>query len=381
MPIQNRNYYGAIQQGREDALNQRAMQQRNMLGQLELEQRQQFNALANDPGATADQYSRIGRSDIGNALLNQQQFTGKQKQVDAERLFLAAQYGLQNPRPKEFIAQNFPEIAALNPDFANESDEQVRAGLQDLLGRFGAQAGVAPTPRPVKWIEKKGPRGSIIQIHPETGEMKQVVGPDNSQPVPGAGKRFRPMMPQEVQGAGLPPGTAAQINDETGQISILSKRDATANLSQKDATTAKQKLVTVQLAKQQLARIRGRFAKLKGSFSAGAFGQGRLPTEAGKSFDAAVDQMRSTLTALTRTPGVGAMSDYETKLDQAKFPARTNYESVTEEQIQAIDDQLTLIDRGYRGLLEGVGPVQQDEPEPDLSQLSDEDLLRALAGG
>lgn len=381
MPIQNRDYYGAAQRGRVDALDQYAMQQRNALGRLQVDQAKQFNALAQNPQATADQYARIGRSDVANALTNQQSTDMKRQQIDNERLYLAAQYGIQAQSPKAFIAQNFPEIAALNPDFANESDEQVRAGLQDLLGRFGAQAGVAPPQPAVKWEERRGPRGSILQVNPQTGEMKQVVGPDNSQPAPTASRRFRPMTPQEVQGAGLPPGTAAQVNDETGQISILSKRDATANLSQKDATTAKQKLVTVQLAKQQLERIRARFEKLKGSMAAGAFGQGRLPTEAGKSFDAAVDQMRSTLTALTRTPGVGAMSDYETKLDQAKFPARTNYESVTEEQIQAIDDQLTLIDRGYRGLLEGSGPVQQDEPEPDLSQLSDDDLLRALSGG
>jgi ribosomal protein S13 len=375
MPIQNRDYYGAVQRGRFDADQAVRRKQVNALGQLDLEQAQRFNALAQDPNATAEQFAREGRSDIGNTLLNYQGHAQKQQQMDSQRLFTAAQYALQSDRPKELIATQFPELAAMNPNFAQETDESVKAQMQQLMAKYGSQIGVGPA-KPLPPIEQmSGPNGSTILTRGEDWKVVEQPRPDKPQAF------FVPLSPEEVRAAGLPAGTAAQRNIGTGQINVMSKRDATANLSQKDATTAKQKLVTVQLAKQQLERIRARFEKLKGSMAAGAFGQGRLPTEAGKSFDAAVDQMRSTLTALTRTPGVGAMSDYETKLDQAKFPARTNYESVTEEQIQAIDDQLTLIDRGYRSLLEGSGPVQEDAPEPDISQLSDEDLLRALSGG
>lgn len=179
------------------------------------------------------------------------------------------------------------------------------------------------------------------------------------------GRAFRAMSPEEIKAAGLPAGSSAQIDDSTGKIDVLSKRDTTASLSQKDATTAKMKLNTVSLARQQLNRIREEFegkvdpktgqrvGGIKGTMSAGAFGQGKIPTEGGRKFDAAVNQMRSTLTALTRVPGVGAMSDYETKLDQSKFPTRNDYESVTEQQLGDLDNMLNAIETGYTDLLSG----------------------------
>jgi hypothetical protein len=376
MPIQNRDYYGAMQRGREDRLNDEFRKTRNSLGNIDLQQAQRLNALAQNPQATPEEFARAGGAGIGtaNALTGINNNSANRQKVDAERLFLAAQYGLRSDRPKELIASQFPDIAAMNPNFANETDEQIRAQLQDLTARYGSQAGIGPAAPPPKIEQTAGPNGSTILVRGNDWKVVEQPKPEKAPP------RFRPMQPEEIKAAGLPPGTSAQVNDGTGQIQVLSKRDASSTLSQKDATTAKQKLVTVNLAKQQLARIRQRFEDLKGTMSAGAFGQGRLPTEKGKSFDAAVDQMRSTLTALTRTPGVGAMSDYETKLDQAKFPARTNYESVTAEQIQAIEDQLTLIERGYKGLLEGQQPTEAPA-EVDLSQLSDEELLRELQGG
>lgn len=182
-------------------------------------------------------------------------------------------------------------------------------------------------------------------------------------------EQFQPLTPEEIAAAGLPAGTSAQKSLKTGKVDVLSRRDNTGVLSQKDATTAKMKLNTVQLARQQLQKIRESFAGIKGSLSAGGFGQGHMPTESGQSFDAAVDQMRSTLTALTRVPGVGAMSDYESKLDQAKFPSRTDYEATTEQKIAGIEDMLALIENGYTGLLSGGAqqsdPAQQQKPAPN----------------
>jgi hypothetical protein len=172
-----------------------------------------------------------------------------------------------------------------------------------------------------------------------------------------------PMSPQEIAAAGLPSGTAAQRNVQTGQIDVLSKRDNTGVLNQKDATTAKMKLNTVSLARQQLNAIKESFeAGRSGGLNAFGPGQGMLPTQQGKQFDARVDQMRSTLTALTRVPGVGAMSDYETKLDQSKFPARGDYETVTADKLAQLEDMLALIETGYTDLLgngAGTGPQGQ----------------------
>jgi hypothetical protein len=217
----------------------------------------------------------------------------------------------------------------------------------EQLDQFAIEQGLVS---PTQLERVDGPRGSVLQRDPTTGELKQVVGPDNSQPVAG---QFRTLTPQEVAAAGLPAGTSAQRDTVTGKVDVLSKRDNTGVLSQKDATTAKMKLNTVALARQQLQKIRESFDEGRQGINAFGPGQGFLPTQAGKKFDARVDQMRSTLTALTRVPGVGSMSDYETKLDQSKFPNRRAYESVTADVLNNLDDQLSLIENGYRGLLEG----------------------------
>lgn len=140
----------------------------------------------------------------------------------------------------------------------------------------------------------------------------------------------------------------------------------TGGLSARDATTAKNKLNQIEVARQQLALVQEKFNALKGTASAGAFGQGLLPTESGKQFDAAVDSMRNVLSTITRVPGVGAMSDFETRLAQAQFPARGNYESVTQQQIDSIASMLAQLEDGYGGILTDSGvEIQQRQPAPN----------------
>jgi hypothetical protein len=121
-------------------------------------------------------------------------------------------------------------------------------------------------------------------------------------------------------------------------------------LSPKDTNTARTKLTQVKVARQQLNVAKQKFAAIKDSLSAGPGGK-YLPTPAGKAFDAAIDTMRSSITALTKVPGLGSMSDYETRLDQAKFPDRGQYEDVAEQQLQAIEDLLNTVDGGYSEML------------------------------
>lgn len=121
--------------------------------------------------------------------------------------------------------------------------------------------------------------------------------------------------------------------------------------SPKDINTAKQKIIQLQLARKQLTNIKENFNQ--GTWSQGGFGQGYLPTVAGKKFDAAVDAIRTTIGAITRVPGIGAMSDYETRLAQAPMPGRKDYEDVTTQKLQQIDDLITAMERGYGDFLGG----------------------------
>jgi hypothetical protein len=348
--IQNRDYYGHAERGRQDALQAVRNKQVNALGQIDVEQAQRYNALSQDPNASAEQFARVGQTGVANSLTNIGNNNRQNQQLDAQRLFLAAEYGIRSQQPKAFLQQNFPEIVALNQNFANESDEQIRAGLQELRGRFGPQAGIAPAPEAVQYEQQQGPRGSLLQRDPRTGEIKQVVGPDNGPSI--IAGQYRPLTPQEVQAAGLPPGASAQRDTATGKIDVLSQAPK-PNVSPKDVTTIKSKLVQLNVARRQIGDVRRAWLKIKNSTSAGPGGQGRLPTEEGKAFDRAVDRMRGTITAITRVPGVGSMSNWEGELDQSKFPNRIDWESVTEDQIVGLENLINDIDGGYKSLLDG----------------------------
>jgi hypothetical protein len=170
-------------------------------------------------------------------------------------------------------------------------------------------------------------------------ELTAVVGPGG-----------KPILVPRSQAAGMEPA-----------------RPATP-ISPKDQNTARNKLLMLGTARKQLALVKEKFDALKSSFSAGPWyaGQGFYPTEAGKQFDKAVDSMRDIATGLTRVPGVGSMSDFETKLNQAKFPSRGDYESVTEQQIQSLTDMIDDWTRGYQEMLDDAG-TPTDTPAPKLT--------------
>jgi hypothetical protein len=159
-----------------------------------------------------------------------------------------------------------------------------------------------------------------------------------------------------------------------GQPAPAPRAQNNTRYSAKELQAARDKVRTVGIARQQLANIKEKWAALTGkdgAISAGPFLAGRLPTEAGSNFDAAVDQFRSTITSLTRTPGVGAMSDYETKLDQSKLPTRRDYESSTAQKIKDLEDFINNLDSGYADIVnEGQQPGAQ-------APGSDQDVLDA----
>lgn len=316
------------------------------------------NALAEREMAVQEQNALAYRDQLGM----QQQ--GRQMQMDEAQKARVRDWAIKGIEVLS-SAKSEQEFASIADAIAG-SPEAREIGLTrdqitpESVSALRAQLGAGPSAQPYQVQLQAGPHGSTI-VH--DGQRFSVVEP----PKPQAAGSFRALTPQEVQQVGLPAGTAAQIGPD-GKIEVLSKRDNTGVLSQKDQTTAKMKLTTVRLAKAQLAKIKEAFVEGRKGILPNAFGpgQGLAPTPAGKMFDARVNQMRSTLTALTRVPGVGAMSDYETKLDQAKFPERNTWESVTEDQIRGLEDQLALIEAGYTDLLSG-NPQEQSAPaEPDV---------------
>ncbi len=128
----------------------------------------------------------------------------------------------------------------------------------------------------------------------------------------------------------------------------------------KDAIAAAQgKLINIGLAKKQLADIEAAIDKLGPVDLTGV-------TPAGKAFDAAVSGLRQTFTAITRVPGLGSMSDYETRLAQAPLPGRGDlYREVMKQKTAQIRMMLDELESGYRSQLGGQAqPAPAPKPAP-----------------
>jgi hypothetical protein len=195
--IVNRNYYGAIEGGRVDADQATRRKQVNALGQLDVQEAQRFNALAQDPSATPEQFARIGRSDIANSVLNARAAAGAPELEKQKRLFTAAQYALQSQSPKEFLRQNFPDIAAMNPTFEQENDDQIRQQLMGLMARAGTQAGIAPQQRGqgalYKYVDSQTGEvryGTVDEARGETPYQYQAPTAGSRPPAPPRGYRY-----------------------------------------------------------------------------------------------------------------------------------------------------------------------------------------------
>lgn len=141
------------------------------------------------------------------------------------------------------------------------------------------------------------------------------------------------------------------------------------------ANTAKQKLIDLTAIENQLQKVEATFEPLRGSMSAGPYIGGFIPSESGKRFDGAVSLLQGMVRKLTRTPGEGAMSDYETKLAQLANPSRSEYESVTQDQIQQLRDLIATTRQGYEALLQDAGGSAENIPAPKSSQPSIDALL------
>lgn len=191
--IINRSYYDAAEKGRQDRQQYDANALRQQALQQDVSQGEYTNSLMRNPTTTPEQFARAGRSDISNSLVGiqrgQQNDKADQAKQFAEQVVTASRYVGQIPpgQKKAYIEKNFPFLVqTYGPEWATASEEQVNGELSGISAKFGTQIGVGPAPKPKQYTTKPGPRGSIIQVDPETGEEKQVVGPDNSQPASGA---------------------------------------------------------------------------------------------------------------------------------------------------------------------------------------------------
>lgn len=127
------------------------------------------------------------------------------------------------------------------------------------------------------------------------------------------------LSPSEVVALGLPAGTLAQRNSETGDIEIKNKPSAKPTAQQ--ATQAK--VPQLNNVTRGLDRIDKAIAALDGALvDTGPIDQfvvGKLPS--GQELEAAVGGIQNSMLALTRVPGMGSQSDLEAKIAALQYPS------------------------------------------------------------
>jgi hypothetical protein len=115
------------------------------------------------------------------------------------------------------------------------------------------------------------------------------------------------------------------------------------------------KLTSVNLLRQRLNDVKTAWARIQDGPLVGPLG-GRVPlTEDGQRFDRAISRVSPFITQVTRTPGVGAMSDYESRLQELSLPNRSDRKEATADSIAALEELVNGLEAGYLEMRDGSG--------------------------
>ena len=127
---------------------------------------------------------------------DQDALSAEQRKQFATKMVQAAQYGIQSTAPKQFIEQNYPELAQLaGPSWQTATDDDVRNNLQDAIGKFGPEAGIGPA------IAAPEEFGTTVQEVVRDGKpVAGVIGKRGTfKPIEGAAPYVKPSVAQPNQ--------------------------------------------------------------------------------------------------------------------------------------------------------------------------------------
>lgn len=131
-----------------------------------------------------------------------------------------------------------------------------------------------------------------------------------------AGPRFRTLSAEDIASAGLPAGTVAQVDEQTGQVKILSAVPATQRTSESE------KEKTVQRVDSIAETITGVMDKVATGGPLGVRGalSRVFDSQDAKLFESLRQQLSSAIRAALRIKGEGALSDFEQKQYGLQLP-------------------------------------------------------------
>lgn len=248
--------------------------------------------------------------------------------------------------PEAFTDQNI--ALALNR-FGSLTPDQI---FGDLRRKTEAEA----KPESIVTYGRDG-RPLVRLINPYSSEAQQgiVQAPDANTNLTQATSRAN----NEATNA-----TSRANNRDTNATSRANNRDSNATSAANAARNAgaggmtaaqranvQNKLQSVRLVQAQLKRAQEAFKVIQGSmFQAGPGTQFNPLANGGQRFDAIARGLQQTIRQLTRTPGEGAMSDYESRLAAAIVPERGDLEGTTAARLEELQNIVNDIEAGYTNM-------------------------------
>lgn len=218
------------------------------------------------------------------------------------------------------------------------------------------------------WKGSQQVTGIVDPDKPESFRELFTGAPPKSQIVGGSGHAKAPAGYRYTDDGDLEaiPGGPADFRQQQAdakQQAAEAKAGQLSSSDKKNVASLRQSLGALDAIEAQLNTAEEAWKPLKGSMSAGGFGQGMIPTESGKRFDAAVRQLGPLMRQLTRVPGEGAMSDYETKLLERSTLSRGDYESTTEEKLKNLRQLVDETRKSRLSALDTYGLDANGEPK------------------
>lgn len=321
---------------------------------------------------------------VYNDMLRQseQDYNQAVKQQQFQNIF--SQF-VQNPNNPEAFAQ----VAAQAPDVALKFREaltpkpQAQGSQSDFQAALRMVAELPATDPRRPLVERflnnqlapkeRQPTGSDFQIvetprgyeriNRLTGETQPLgIAPPPRATGGTAPSGARPFTQEDYARYGIDPSVPMQFNakGEAKPVGGTSSVDnaARGGLSATDAYKVRQRLAMVPSIRQSYETVRAAAERL---IAAGYNGPvaGRIPPEfvpLADQFESAVAQLRSQARGLTKVAGEGSISDFETKLNNATFPGRTQTAAGIRQSLNGIGSLLDSTEKSYGALIQPQRP-------------------------
>lgn len=156
------------------------------------------------------------------------------------------------------------------------------------------------------------------------------------------------------------PSMIAQL--ETPQTSINTQVNKNPRgLTGQQYVNVRKNYAELQVAQRQLDRMKEEWNKSQRNKGLSSVWEYNPFNADNKVFDKTIDGFRSTMRKITKTPGEGSISDYETKLQQLELPDRWSFDEANLESFRNIEDRISSTMRMYEEVL-GLPPQLPKAP-------------------